>query len=285
LGWYSAPDQASAVTALRSADAAVVVVGEKSYAEGLGDRPLPRLDADQQALIAALEATGKPVVVVVLAGRPLGLGPGEQAGALLMGWQGGTETGGAVADVLFGTYNPSGRLPVTWPSDSGDAWVTNFNPTGPSPAADRPKFYDQLPGTYSGQGSGYNPLYPIGYGLSYTTFSESALSAPSSVGAGDPMTASVTVTNTGSRAGTDVVQVYAEQPTTHDVVVAPTRRLVGFLRVPLGPGQTQTVRIPVSLDALASTPGDVESFGPPRVQPGEYQLDVGAMHVPFTIHR
>jgi beta-glucosidase len=279
----SAPDQASAVSALQSADAAVVVVGEKAYAEVLGDQPLPRLDADQQALIAALEATGKPVIVVVMAGRPLGLGPGEKANALLMAWQGGTETGGAVADVLFGKYNPSGRLPVTWPSDSGDAWVTNFNPTGPSPAGDRPKFYDQLPGTYGGQGSGYNPLYPIGYGLSYTTFSETALSAPSSVGAGGPMTASVTVTNTGSRAGTDVVQVYAEQPTTHDVVVAPIRRLVGFQRVTLGPGQTQTVRIPISLGALARTPGDIESFGPARVQSGDYQLDVGTMHVPFTI--
>ena len=82
LGGQRAPD----------ADAAVVVVGEKAYAEVLGDRPLPRLDADQQALIAALEATGKPVIVVVIAGRPLGLGAGEQANALLMAWQGGTET-------------------------------------------------------------------------------------------------------------------------------------------------------------------------------------------------
>jgi beta-glucosidase len=281
----SAPDQASAVSALKSSDAAVVVVGEKAYAEVLGDRPLPRLDADQQALIAALEATAKPVVVVVMAGRPLGLGPGEQANALLMAWQGGTETGAAVADVLFGKYNPSGRLPVTWPSDSGDAWVTNFNPTGPSPAGDRPKFYDQLPGTYSGQGSGYNPAFPIGFGLSYTTFSETALNAPSSVGAGGSMAASVTVTNTGGRAGTDVVQVYATQPTTHDIVVAPIRRLVGFARVTLRAGQTRTVAIPISLSALATTPGDIQSFGPPGVQPGDYQLTVGTMTAPFTINR
>jgi beta-glucosidase len=281
----SAPDQASAVSALGSADAAVVVVGEKAYAEVLGDRPLPRLDADQQALIAALEATGKPVIVVVLAGRPLGLGPGENANALLMAWQGGTETGAAVADVLFGKVNPSGRLPVTWPSDDVGPWTTNFNPTGPSPAGDRPKFYDQLPGTYSGQGSGYNPLYPIGSGLSYTSFSETALSAPANVSARGAMTASVNVTNTGARAGTDLVQVYAEQPTTHDIVVAPTRRLVGFARVDLAPGQTQTVSVPIALSALAITPGDIESFAPPSVQPGDYQLDVGAMHAPFTIRR
>src|SRR4051794_11417130 len=280
-----APDQASAVSALQTSDAAVVVVGEKAYAEVLGDRPLPRLDADQQALIAALEATGKPVIVVVMAGRPLGLGPGERANALLMAWQGGTETGAAVADVLFGRFNPSGRLPVTWPSDSGDAWVTNFNPNGPSPAGDRPKFYDLLPGTYGGQGSGYNPAFPIGFGLSYTTFTETALSAPSSVGAHGSMAASVTVTNTGSRAGTDIVQVYATQPTTHDVVIAPIRRLVGFARVTLDPGQTRTVAIPISLNALATTPGDIQSAAPPVVQPGDYQLAVGAMRAPFTIHR
>src|SRR4051812_38119571 len=281
----SAPDQASAVTALASADAAVVVVGEKAYAEVLGDRPLPRLDPDQQALIAALEATNKPVIVVVMAGRPLGLGPGERANALLMAWQGGTETGAAVADVLFGKYNPSGRLSVTWPSDSGDAWVTSFDPNAPSPAGDRPKFYDQLPGIYNGNGSGYNPAFPIGFGLSYTTFSQTALSAPSSVGAGGSMAASVTVTNTGSRAGTDVVQVYATRPTTHDIVLAPTRRLVGFARVTLNPGQTRTVAVPISLSALATTPGDIQSFGPPVVQPGDYALTVGTMTAPFTIHR
>src|SRR3954451_11086606 len=281
----SAPDQASAVSALQTSDAAVVVVGEKAYAEVLGDRPLPRLDADQQALIAALEATGKPVIVVVMAGRPLGLGPGERANALLMAWQGGTETGAAVADVLFGRFNPSGRLPVTWPSDSGDQWVTSFDPTAPTPAGDRPKFYDQLPGVYGGNGSGYNPAFPIGFGLSYTTFSETGLNAPASVGAGGSMAASVTVTNTGTRAGTDVVQVYAEQPTTHEIVIAPPRRLVGFARVTLDPGQTRTVAIPISLSALATTPGDIQSAAPPVVQPGDYQLAVGAMRAPFTIHR
>jgi beta-glucosidase len=279
-----APSQAAAVADMATADAGVVVVGEKSYAEGLGDRPLPRLDPDQQSLIAAMEATGKPVIVVVLAGRPLGLGPGETANALLMAWQGGWETGNAVADVVFGKYDPSGRLPVTWPADDQGPWVTNFNPGGPSPAGDRPKFYDQLPGTNFGQGSGYNPLYPIGFGLSYTTFTETGLTAPASVSRHGPMTAAVNVTNTGARAGTDVVQVYAEQPTTHDVVVAPTRRLVGFARVTLGPGQSRRVEIPISLNALAVTPGDIESFAPARVQPGDYVLDVGTMRAPFTIH-
>jgi beta-glucosidase len=279
----SAPDQASAVSAMSSADAAVVVVGEKAYAEGLGDRPLPRLDADQQSLIAALEATGKPVIVVVIAGRPLGLGPGESANALLMAWQGGTETGGAVADVLFGKVDPSGRLPSTWPSDDQGPWTTGFEGTAPSAAGDRPKFYDQLPGTNSGRGSGYNPAWPIGFGLSYTTFEESNLSAPSSARADGPMSAMVTVKNTGSRSGTDLVAVFASQPVTHDVVVAPTRRLVGFARVTLAPGESQVVRVPIALKMLAVTPGDIESFAPPRVPPGAYTLTVNDMHADFTI--
>jgi beta-glucosidase len=281
-----APDQNTAVAAMGSADAAVVVVGEKAYAEVLGDRPLPRLDQDQQALISALEGTGKPVIVVVEAGRPLGLGPGETANALLMAWQGGTETGNAVADVLFGKYNPDGRLSVTWPSDDQGPWTTNFNPAGISPAGDRPKFYDQLPGDYSGQGSGYNPSFPFGSGMSYTTFQESNVSVPSSVSRDGSMSALVTVKNTGARAGVDIVQLYAEQPVTHSVIVAPPRRLIGFKRVTLAAGQSKVVRIPVALSALARTPGDIESFARPSVQPGDYVLHVGLSggpSAPFTI--
>src|SRR5204863_7387479 len=108
-----APDQASAVAAAPSADAIVVAVGEKAYAEGLGDNPAPALPADQKALIGALQATGKPVIVVVLAGRPVGLGPAQNAAGVLMAYQGSTEAGAAVADVLFGRVNPGGRLPVS----------------------------------------------------------------------------------------------------------------------------------------------------------------------------
>ncbi len=113
-----ATDQATAVSDAKSADAVVVAVGEKAYAEGLGDNPSPQLPPDQQTLISALEATGKPVIVVVIAGRPLGLGPAENASAVLMAYQGSTEAGTAVADTIFGKIDPSGKLPVTWPSDA-----------------------------------------------------------------------------------------------------------------------------------------------------------------------
>ncbi|HXQ55169.1 MAG TPA: glycoside hydrolase family 3 N-terminal domain-containing protein, partial [Actinomycetes bacterium] len=113
-----APDQQMAVREAGSADAVVAVVGEQPYAEGLGDNPQPRLPDDQQALIAALQATGKPVIVVVIAGRPLGLGPAADADGLLMAYLPGTEGGSAVADVLFGKVNPSGHLSVSWPSEA-----------------------------------------------------------------------------------------------------------------------------------------------------------------------
>jgi beta-glucosidase len=127
------------------------VVGEtRPYAEGLADDPAPQLDASQKALIAALEATGKPVIVVVVAGRPLGLGPAaENANAILMAWQGSTETGDGAADVLFGKYDPSGKLPATWPSDATPPGLdlSDFNGGGATPPGDEPKFFDQFPGT------------------------------------------------------------------------------------------------------------------------------------------
>src|SRR5690349_14649988 len=175
------PDGNTAAQTPASADAVVVAVGEKAYAEGLGDNPAPQLPPDQKALISALEATGKPVIVVVLAGRPLGLGPAESAAGVLMAYQGSTEAGTAVADAIFGSIDPSGKLPVTWPSDAA-APGGDFNGGAPSPLGDQPKVFDQLPYTGSGQGSGYNPLYPFGFGLSYTTFTTSGLSVTGSTG-------------------------------------------------------------------------------------------------------
>ena len=279
-----APDKATAVTDAASADAVVVAVGEKAYAEGLGDNPAPQPTPDQQDLVSALEATGKPVIVVVVAGRPLGLGPAEQADAILMAYQGSTEAGQAVADVIFGKVDPSGHLPVTWPSDAA-APGGDFNTGAPSPLGDQPKVFDQLPYTGSGQGSGYNPLYPFGYGLSYTTFNVTGLSATQSVSRAGTVTATFTVSNTGSVAGTDVVPVYVHQPVS--VVVVPPQRLVGFARVTLNPGQTKTVHVAFPASALAVTPGDIEGIAAPQVELGAYQAQIGTpatLSADFTIH-
>ena len=280
----SAPDQATAVADAASADAVVVAVGEKAYAEGLGDNPSPALPPDQKALISALEATGKPVIVVVIAGRPLGLGSAENANAIVMAYQGSTEAGTAVADAIFGKIDPSGKLPMTWPTDAA-APGADFNTTAPSPLGDQPKVFDQLPGTNSGQGSGYNPLYPFAFGLSYTTFKVSGLSATSSVSRTGTVTATFTVANTGSRAGTDVVPVYVHQPVS--TVVVPNQRLAGFARVTLDPGQSKIVTVTFPVRELAVTPGDVEGTGRPQVEPGSYQVQVGtpaSLSANFTVH-
>jgi beta-glucosidase len=275
-----APDQATAVADAASADAVVVVVGEKAYAEGLGDNPSPALPPDQKALISALEATGKPVIVVVIAGRPLGLGPAESADGLLMAYQGSTEAGAAVADVIFGTVNPSAKLPVTWPSDAA-APGGDFDTGAPSPLGDQPKVFDQLPYTGSGQGSGYNPLYPFAFGLSYTTFATSNLSATSSVSTNGTVTASFTVQNTGTRTGTDIVPVYVHQPVS-DVLV-PSQRLVGFTRVNLAAGQQTSAQVSFPVSEVALTPGDIDATAPPKVETGSYQVQVGSMTANFTI--
>lgn len=275
-----APDQAAAVAAAASADAVVVAVGEKAYAEGLGDHPAPALPADQKALISALQATGKPVIVVVIAGRPLGIGPARDASALLMAYQGSTEAGAAVADVLFGKVNPSGRLPVSWPSEA-DAPGGDFCGNCPSPLGDQPKFFDQLPSTASGQGNAYNPLYPFGFGLSYTTFQTSGLSVSDSVRRGGTVEVTVTVKNTGTRAGTQVVPVYVHQPVSS--VVVPPKRLAAFTKVALDPGQSRTVRLSFPTSVLAVTPGDIEATGRPQVEPGSYEVQVDDLKAGFTI--
>jgi beta-glucosidase len=266
-------DAAAAVAAAPSTEAYVVVVGERAYAEGLGDDPSPQIPPDQQAEITALVNTGKPVIVVLIAGRPLGLGSAASAAAILMAYQGSTEAGQAVADAVFGKIDPSGHLPVTWPSDA-PAVGGDFNTGAPSPLGDEPKFFDQLPYTGSGPGSGYNPAYPFGYGLSYTTFAVSNLSVTPVASTNGSVTAMFTVKNTGTRAGTEVVPVYVNQPVSN--VITPPQRLVGFTRITLDPGQSQTVSVVFPASRLGMSQGDIDTAAPPTVQPGSYVVQIDA---------
>ncbi len=227
---------AAAVSAARSAQTTVVVVGEPAAdageASSLTDISLP---GEQLALVQAIAATGKPYVVVLMNGRPMTI-PwlADNAPALLEAWYPGTEGGDAVADVLLGKVDPSGKLPMTFPRDVGQI----------------PIYYDQLPtGRPFDPGNKYTSRYlddsntgqfPFGYGLSYTTFSISGVHLSSrNIPNGGPLTVSATVTNTGSVAGADVLQLYIHEFDTS--ILQPERKLEGFRRVRLGAGQSQRV--------------------------------------------
>jgi beta-glucosidase len=191
----------------------VVAVGESPYAEGGGDDPNPRLTSAQAALIDALKATGKPVVVVVVAGRPLKMDQQlDGAGASLMAFLPGSEGGAAIGDTLFGKANPSGRLPVSWPRDSST-----------------------FPLAYNEAGKPYDPRYAFGYGLSYTRFD---VGRPRVWGSH----VSVSVRNTGKVAGDHTVLAFL-------VGSDGSRRLAGFTRVHLNPHAQTTARLTLSAPA------------------------------------
>jgi beta-glucosidase len=255
-------DSGDAVDQTKSADAAIVVVGEKPGAEGVNDNETPALAADQQKLVDDLQATGKPVIVVVVAGRPLALGGASDAKQLLMSWLPGSEGGTAVADVLFGKANPSGRLPVSWPKVPGD----------------EPMFYQQLPGTNGGTSSNYDPLFGFGAGLSYTSYAVNDVA----VSGGSTVNVTVKVSNTGSRDGDMVVPVFAQQPVSR--IVVPPNRLVAYTRVPLKAGQSTTVSLSFPLSRLAVTQGDIDGSSTRSVIPGQYKIVAGGKSADLTVH-
>ena len=227
---------AEAVRAASNADAVILVAGEtgemSAEAESRSRLDLP---GTQQQLVAAIRATGKPLVVVLMNGRPLSIERmQETVPAILETWFLGTEAGNAIADVLFGDVNPGGKMPVTTPRVVGQVPIYyNHKNTGRPPAAEKytSKYWD-IP---------YTPLYPFGFGLSYTTFGYGTprLSA-TSIGPRDSLRVEVDVTNTGSRGGDEVVQLYVRD----DVgsVTRPVLELRRFERVTLQPGERKTIR-------------------------------------------
>ncbi|MEC5341069.1 beta-glucosidase BglX [Brenneria populi] len=257
-----------AVRAAKQADVVVAVVGE---AAGMAHEASSRANIDlpqsQKALIAALKATGKPLVLVLMNGRPLALvREDQQADALLETWFSGTEGGNAIADVLFGDYNPSGKLPMSFPRSVGQIPIYyNHLPSG------RP-YTPENPGKYTSHyyDEANGPLYPFGYGLSYTTFSVSDVRLSSrTMKRNGAVTASVTVKNTGERAGETVVQLYL-----HDVVASisrPVKELRGFQKVMLQPGESRTLSFLIEQDALKFYNARMQQV----VEPGEYQVFIG----------
>ncbi|NJC72231.1 beta-glucosidase [Planosporangium thailandense] len=260
-----APGQDEAVAAAGDTDAYVAVVGDPPGAEGPNDSRDPTLPADQQALVRALLATGKPVVLVVLDDRPLALGSlvdpttgavGPQA--VVMAWRPGTEGGNGVADVLFGAVNPSARLPVSWPLRGADHRSGYLDLT--------------LPTTSGTPGGTYQPLFPFGAGLSYTDYTIGPVAAAATPGG---VTVTVPVANTGTRAGDLVVPVYVSQPVS--AVAVPRKRLVGFTRTTLAAGESRRVSIAVPWSRLAVVTGDVDGDRHAGVEPGAYVFASGPL--------
>ena len=271
---------AAAVSAAQASDVTVVVVGEPAADSGeASSRSDISLPGQQLALVRAIAATGKPYVVVLMNGRPLTIGwLADHAPALLESWFPGTEGGNAVADVLFGKVDPGGKLPMSFPRNTGQIPIYyNELPTG-RPYDPNNKYtskYLDVPNT---------PQYPFGYGLSYTTFALSNLHlSASSIAATGALSVTADITNTGSTAGDDVAQLYTHQSGTS--ILQPVRRLDGFQRVTLAPGQSQTVTFKL-------TPADLGFYnnqGQFAVEPGTVDVYVGdssagGLHDQFTIH-
>lgn len=236
-----------AVAKAKQADVVVAVVGEaQGMAHEASSKANLRIAQSQLDLLKALKATGKPLVLVLMNGRPLDLRwESENADAILETWFSGTEGGNAIADVLFGDYNPAGKLAMTFPRSVGQIPIYyNHLNTG------RP-FDHEHPNKYTSRyfDSQNGPLYPFGYGLSYTTFSVSDVQLSSRrMHKGDILKARVTVTNTGKRAGETVVQLYLR-----DLVASisrPVKELKGFRKVLLQPGESKVVEFPIREEDL-----------------------------------
>lgn len=281
---------AAAVEAARAADVVLVFVGEEAILSGEAhSRADIRLPGAQEALVHALHAARKPIVLVILAGRPIVLGGLlDEVDAVLMAWHAGTMGGPAVADVLFGKAEPGGRLTVTWPKAVGQIPIYyNHKNTGRPPLEETFVPIDDIPiGAWqSSLGNtshyldlGYRPQYPFGYGLTYTTFAYGGLRvSPESVALDGSLEISAEVTNTGARAGTAVVQLYV-----HDRVgdvTRPVRELKGFQRVTLSPGETRRVSFALHTDDLAFTNQQMQRV----TEPGEFDVWIGG-HSQAELH-
>ena len=259
-----------AVNIAKQADVAVVFVGETHDMTGeAASRASLDLPGRQMELVQAIHATGKPTIVVLVNGRPLSIGwIVNNAPAILESWFGGSESGNAIADILFGDVNPGAKLPVTFPRTVGQVPIYyNHMNTGRPPEAENrytSKYYD-LPWT---------PLFPFGYGLSYTTFkiSNLQLSAPA-IKANGKVTVTVDVENTGRRAGDEVVQLYIRDPVA--TMTRPVKELKGFQRISLQPGEKRKVEFVLGPEHLGFWNREMRYV----VEPGEFRVMVGSNSV------
>lgn len=255
-----------AVKVAKAADVAIVVVGENErYApdgQGTNGEGCDVSDLDlsglQEELIKAVHATGTPTIVVLVNGRPLSIRwTAKHVPAIVEAWIPGEKGGDAVADVLFGDYNPGGRLPVTFPRHVGQLPVF-YNSKPPKTFG---RHYVDLPST---------PLFPFGHGLSYTDFEYSNLQvSPGEITSSGEVTVTIDVQNTGARKGSEVVQLYIDDVVSS--VVTPVMELKGFEKIELEPGDKQTVRFRLGPEHLVLLDERLQL----KVEPGDFEVMVG----------
>jgi len=268
----SADDQkliAEAVAVAKTADVALLVLGgnEDTNKEGwadthLGDRDSLDLVGRQNDLVKAVLETGKPVIVLLINSGPLSINYiAENVPAILEGFYLGQETGVGVADVLFGDYNPAGKLTISFPRSVGQL----------------PLYYNRKPTARRGYlFANREPLFPFGFGLSYTTFAYSNLKLnPARISATDNATVSVTVTNTGRRSGDEIVQLYIRDLVSS--VTRPIMELKDFRRISLAPGESKTVEFVITPDKLSFLDLNMKSI----VEPGWFDIMVGPSSVKY----
>ena len=232
-----------AVSLARSSDLVVVVLGEHEEMSGeAASQSTIELPGRQRELLEAVSALGKPVVLVLINGRPLDI-TWTRVPAILEAWHPGTEGGNAVADLLYGDATPGGKLPVTWPRSSGQIPIYYAHNLTQEPESDKSftsRYWD-IP---------TSPLYPFGYGLSYTTFAYSNLRvSKSEAKVGESVEVSVDIENTGRRAGEEIAQLYIHQQS--GSASRPVRELKGFERVAIAPGEKRTVRFTLGKSELS----------------------------------
>jgi beta-glucosidase len=260
---------AEAIALAQKSDVIIAAMGERWDMTGeAASRTSLDLPGNQLALLQELEKTGKPIILVLMSGRPNSIEWADaHVDAILEAWYPGTMGGHAIADVLYGRYNPSGKLPVTFPRTVGQVPLHyDMKNTGRpielgAPGAKYVSRYLDAPNT---------PLYPFGYGLSYTSFSYSPVTLDkTSIRPGEKLTASVTVTNSGARDGEEVVQLYVRDLV--GSVTRPVKQLKGFEKISLKKGEKRTVRFTLTDADLAFTRADM-SWGS---EPGAFKLWVG----------
>jgi len=263
---YDKPENiAQAVAAVQQADVAIVCLGERSYAETPGNIDDLTLPQAQLELASQIAATGKPVVLVLVEGRPRIIRQiADSAGAIVMVYNPGNEGGQAVAEILFGDVNPSGKLPITYPRYPNALLTYDHKP-----------YEDQA--TSFGL-SAYKPQFDFGFGLSYTTFQYSGLKvAPTNPHAGQPIDVSVTVKNTGEREGKEVVQLYLADRVAS--ITPAVRRLKRFAKIDLKPGESRELRFQLAASDLSF----IGQENKPVVEPGAFDIMVGTEKASFTL--